>query len=212
MRGARQAGRRTGQEVVRLIADFGLRSGRQLLHHSIGLRREESEMKRLLFIAIALATSGCQTATTPGSAYRHTYRIADLVAEPTFDVGADPAAIYFYSFRVPHYDADGHGLFDIPMVFGEQLLFAPTWVFSNALRLTGGESYFDPRRPSAIGLARKTLGATRGAAAYFFAVPGTVCYFASLVSTMALDTAVHDVPVIVIGRPIRWLGQLAAGE
>jgi len=169
-------------------------------------------MKRGFFIVVLFAAMGCRTATTPGSLYRQTGRVVDLLAEPTFDVGADPAALYFYSFRVPHYDADGHGLFDVPMVVGEQLFFAPTWVFSAALRLTGGESYFGSRQPPSAGLPTKAFGLARGTVAYLVAVPGVGCYLAGVVSAMAFDTVAHDAPVIIVGRPLRWLGNLVSGS
>ena len=149
---------------------------------------------------------------TPGSVYRQSDRIADLLAEPTFDVGGDPNAIYFYSFQVPHYDADGHGLFDIPMVISEQLCFAPTWVFSDLLYATGSESFLDPRRPPGTGALAKLLGPVRGTIAYSLVVPGVVSYFGGLTEAMALDLMMHDVPVIFIGRPIRWVGELASGR
>jgi hypothetical protein len=153
-------------------------------------------------IAVILVVAGCQTAQTPGSLYRQTGRIVDLLAEPTFDVGADPAAVKFYSFRVPHNDADGHGLFDVPMVFCEQLMFAPTWAFSAGLSLTGSEPYVGAPAPPGIGpLVRKGAGWT-------FAAPGMVSYFAGLTGAMGFDIAAHDAPVIVIGRPLRWLGSL----
>jgi len=148
---------------------------------------------------------------TPGSRYRQTGRIVDLLSEPTYDIGADPAATKFYSFRVPHYDADGHGVFDIPMVFCEQLFFAPTWVFAAAFRLVGGESYFGPAAtPSQPGVVGSAAGLGRGTLGYLFAVPGVACYITGVAAAMGFDLACHDVPVIVIGRPLRWLGNLAS--
>jgi hypothetical protein len=148
----------------------------------------------------------------PGSAYRQTGRIVDLLAEPTFDVGGDPAAIYFYSFRVPHYDADGHGLFDIPMVVCEQVFFAPTWLFSAALRLTGSEAYLGSPRPRGAGTFENTIGLARGGVGYLFGVPGAACYFGGVASAWAFDTVAHDMPVIFIGRPLRWLGSLGSEQ
>jgi len=155
-------------------------------------------------MAAIVALAGCQTAQTPGSVYRQTGRIADLLAEPTFDVGADPAAVKFYSSRVPHYDADGHGVFDVPMVFFEQLMFAPTWFFSAGLSLSGSEPYVGAPAPPGMGpLLRKGMGWT-------FAVPGMLSYLAGLGGAMGFDIAAHDMPVILIGRPLSWLGSLGS--
>jgi len=148
---------------------------------------------------------------TPGSIYRQTGRIVDLLGEPTFDVGADPAATRFYSFRIPHYDADGHGLFDIPVVFCEQIMFAPVWVFSAALRLTGSEPYLEASRPRGAGI-RPLLGTSLWAVGKGLGWSGVGCYFAGLGAAMAFDTVVHDAPVIVVGRPLRWLRSLGAGR
>jgi len=164
-----------------------------------------SMMRKWLCAAlVAFTTVACQTAWTPGSAYRLTGSIEHLLAEPTFDVGADPAAARFYSFRVPHYNADGHGLFDVPMVVSEQLLFAPTWVFSGALRLTGTEQFLGGPRPPGIG------GFARSTVSYLIGIPGTACFLTSLTGAMAFDVVAHDVPVIFVGRPLRWLASAAA--
>jgi len=165
-------------------------------------------MKCLVLLSLVFLAA-CQTAMTPGSVYRATGRISELLAEPTYDVGGDPSATYFYRFQVPHYDADGHGLYDIPVVAGEQLFFAPTWLFSGAMWATGAESYLSGPRLPGSNAGEKALGAARGTGAYALAVPGTMLYLTGFLTTMTFDTALHDVPVIVIGRPLKWLKNAA---
>jgi len=170
-------------------------------------------MRLRILVFLLLAATGCQTALMPGSVYRQTDRIRDLLAEPTFDVGADPAAVHFYSFRVPHYDADGHGLFDIPMVISEQLFFAPTWLLSGLLRLTASEAYLGggPPGPPGQGPSGGAVGMARSTVGYMLGVPGAMFYLAGVGSATAFDVAAHDVPVVFIGRPLRWVGELASG-
>jgi len=156
-------------------------------------------------LALVLVASGCRTMTAPGSVYQRTGRIVDLLAEPTFDVGAGPPQGSFYSFRVPHYDADGHGFFDVPVVFCEQLMFAPEWVCSAALRLSGSEPYVNAPRPRGpgVGRLRSAYWLGRKGIGWVFVAPGVGCYAAGLAGTMAFDTVVHDLPVIVVGLPGR---------
>ncbi|MCX8037183.1 MAG: hypothetical protein N3D11_09105 [Candidatus Sumerlaeia bacterium] len=169
-------------------------------------------MKRLALILVLVA-AGCQTATMPGSVYRQTGRIADLLAEPTFDVGGDPNESVFYSFRVPHYDADGHGLYDIPFVASQQMFFAPVWLCTAGYRLVGGDSYFGGPRPGMGGPAGRggqSMDWLRGLGAYGFAIPGVGFYWMATGTVTVLDAGFHDVPVIVIGRPLRWVGEQLA--
>lgn len=154
-------------------------------------------------LVLSMLLTGCQRATTPGSAYLQTDRIVDLLTEPTFDVGADPASAYFYSFNVPHSDADGHSLFDVPMVISEQLFFAPSWLFSWPLRLTGSEAFLGAPGPGGV------AGTLQKGAGWVFGVPGAAFYLMGLTGAMGFDLVAHDVPVILIGRPIRWLAEQA---
>lgn len=97
------------------------------------------------------------------------------------------------------------------MVFCEQLFFAPTWLFGTALRYTGSESYFDPSYGGGSGARGAALGAARGMLGYGVAVPGVALYCAGVVGALGFDTVLHDLPVIFIGRPIRWVGGLVTG-
>jgi hypothetical protein len=156
-------------------------------------------------LLLVLLLAGCQTVLTPGSAYRQSGSIVDLLAEPTLDLGSHTSVDTFYSLRVPHYGADGHGFYDIPIVFCEQLLFAPVWVFSGLLRVSGCEPYLQApwTPPAGMGSATKTpIWVTRKSIAWIVATPGVGCYIVGFCATMAFDTAAHDVPVIVIGKPI----------
>lgn len=168
---------------------------------------------RWCLLASLLLLAGCHTATTPGSIYRTTGSYAHLLAEPTFDIGAGPPEGTFYSLRVPHYDADGHGVFDIPVVFCEQVMFAPTWVFSWMLYLTGSEPYLWYPRPSAPDVEAGAFiqWVLREGVGWVIAVPGMVSYMASFTAVMAFDTVVHDVPVIVVGFPFRLVNRLGSG-
>ena len=169
---------------------------------------------RWFYLVTLILLAGCRTAMTPGSAYLQTGRIAELLAEPTFDIGRGPPEGEFYSLRVPHHNADGHGVFDVPVVFCEQMAFAPVWVCSAGLRLTGGRPYLGmPRPPAGTPGAPSTVGWwTRKGLAWTFALPGMGCYIAGFGAVMAFDTAVHDAPVIVVGRPLRWLRQFASSR
>lgn len=181
---------------------------------SIGaVRALAVRMARLSLMALFLL-AGCKTAMTPGSAYRQTGRLTDLLAEPTFDVGAGPPEGRFYSLRVPHYNADGHGLFDVPVVFCEQMMFAPVWVFSAILQLTGSEPYVGARRPppATAGRFGTALWFGRKALAWTIAAPGMACYMAGFAAAMAFDVAVHDAPVIAVGRPLRFLARCLSGR
>ena len=163
-----------------------------------------------LLIAL-LFVAGCRTATTPGSQYSMTGSYVDLLAEPTFDLGAGPPEGSFYSVAVPHNNADGHSVFDIPIVICEQLFFVPTWIFSWAYNLsspgpytTGYGAQGAPGGASTDGTVRQILGWT-------FAVPGVACYAMGFAATMAFDTVVHDVPVIVVGFPFRLVERFSSG-
>lgn len=161
--------------------------------------------RRILLLALLPPLAACRTATTPGSAYVQSGgNYWALLAEPTFDLGWGTESI-FYNPNLPHTNADGHGYFDFPIVVGEQLLFSPVWLFSAALRFSGSEPYLNAPIPtgwisdplgSAGTLAYKGLG-------WAITAPGAVFYIASFTTTMAADTVFHDVPVIVIGAPLR---------
>lgn len=158
----------------------------------------------MIGLAMLLSLAGCQTATTSGSAYMLTGRYVDLLAEPTFDVGSGTEKV-FYNFQAVHVNPDGHGIFDVPIVATEQLLFSPVWPFSFVMRVTGSEPYLYAPFPTAW--MQNPVGSaywlTREVGAWSIALPEMLMYSGSFVTTMAFDTVFHDVPVIVFGFPIR---------
>jgi hypothetical protein len=182
------------------------RHGRTATRHRLAIHGFSSLVRVATLLALlGVTVVGCRTATTPGSAYRQTGRIVDLLAEPTYDIGGAPNGSQFYSTRVPHNNADGHGLFDVPIVFVEQLTFAPFWVTSAATRLIGIDPYllsqfYPGSNPNVVAttyaLARRTAG-------WALAAPSAITYAFGLTATMAIDTVAHDVPVIVFGAPAR---------
>jgi hypothetical protein len=165
-------------------------------------------MKRCLLLAILLAATGCRATMTPGNAYRTSGHYLDLLAEPTLDIGGYMPGEKIYEVNVPHFDVDGHHVFDVPIVAFEQLFFIPAWVLNSALRLSGTEpDMWAPWPPTeeiiqnpgaGMVVARKTI-------AWSLALPGRSLLGIGIVTTMVFDTAVHDVPVIIVGLPFRAL-------
>jgi hypothetical protein len=162
-------------------------------------------MKRLAILLVVLSV-GCQTARRSGSVYKQTGRISDLLVEPTFDVGRGPPENSFYDFRVRHYNADGHGAFDVPIVVIEQFLFSPVWVFSAALQITGISPHLWAPPPAASGptalfsMVNWVLSLVEG---WCVGIPAMLCYYGCFAATMVFDIVAHDLPVIVVGAPFR---------
>jgi hypothetical protein len=155
---------------------------------------------------LLLATTGCQRALAPGSAYRASGHYFDLLAEPTFDVHGNPPQGFFYDTTVPHFDADGHHVFDIPVVFCEQLLFAPTWLFSGVLWLTDTEGDLAAPWPSLQAISEvpgAAVLAVRKIVSASLSLGRGVFFGLGFTATMVFDTAIHDLPVIATGLPFR---------
>jgi hypothetical protein len=161
-------------------------------------------MRLAIVVLPLLVLLGCQTAMTPGSVYRQSGSWADLIAEPTFDVGSGYEAT-FYTLQVPHYDADGHGYFDVPVVFSEQLAFAPVWLFSGVLKLTGGEEQLRAARPAGGGIGANSLWLMKSMHAWSLALPGAAFYLTAFGTMMSFDMMFHDGPVMIVGAHMKLM-------
>jgi len=128
-----------------------------------------------------------------GSRYKKSGRVADLLSEPTLDIGFRQGQFLgrgsLQRKWIDYYDADRHGFADVPVVASEQAFFA----FSLSTYYLG-ETLFKHSPESFRGGA--------GVLWWGLTYAGGVNIILGWAAVAVYDPIVHDIPVIVIGKPI----------
>jgi len=153
-------------------------------------------------LLISLA-SGCSTFFGPGNAHKETGSVADLLMEPTLDIGWDtdqhpPEAPLCVKWS-DYYDVDGHGYYDVVVVATEEVFLLPCGAVAYAgAMILSQESFMRFLRRGGI----------------LVEAPATVVFWIWLgyegvtevvgcAAVAVYDSIVHDIPVLVVGKPAR---------
>jgi hypothetical protein len=163
----------------------------------------------ILLLAVLLFGSACAPYFEEGSRYRTSGRVADLLLEPTLDLGTGPDQFpgSMGTLDPPLGNADGHGAFDTFVTASELPFFLPA--------AAGSLAFVGMAAPANVAVALVGRGrpgfwpnplaqsARRGSAALRFAAV-RIPYYAGCAAVALYDPMIHDLPVLA-GRGLRSL-------
>jgi hypothetical protein len=132
--------------------------------------------------------------------YEQTGRIPDLIGEPTLDMWKWNGVLG-YNRYAEYWNADGHDGFDAVIVASEKLLFLPCTICYgiSILGILPGVIAGDWIQKHNLADTLYTFWAFP----FYGLYAGT--YYLNVGLLMVYDTIFHDIPVIVVGRPVHTL-------
>jgi hypothetical protein len=113
-----------------------------------------------------------------------------------------------YDSKVPFYDADGHGVFDVPIVATECVFLVPAqvpyglgFIFRIPAVTLQADIHLDATSLTTTQRFLDFVGQSAAVAGYAFLQPGHVLLYTGMGCLWVYDTLAHDLPVILIGKP-----------
>jgi hypothetical protein len=171
---------------------------------------------RVIFAIVgAVAANGCGSFYRQGSVYKETGSLLDLFKEPTVDLSIESRTHgYYFGEGVVHrplrlYDADGHGVYDVPIVALESALTLPAILVSlpYGIQTVRGATTLPFHTPSSFSRGKRMAINALSVGSLLFGFTVTIPVIISTSGVVAVfDVAAHDIPVTAATGVSRAIG------